>query len=231
MVTKEIKLYEYSELCEDAKNRIREEWRSGDVMECYNGDYEATLNEFCDLCGIKMSYWEVDSWYHRFRVDYSDRVAYEVCDKDGYVDEYLYFEDLTGKLLFRYINNNIVPNLIKGMYHSIGHTDENGKYAYKSRRSRVVMEDEPEQGSCPLTGVCMDCDIIEPLMKYYRNWAKYPADYTFADLMEECIESLFKAWQNEWEYRLSNESLDEDIENNADGQLYFEDGIEYHGVA
>lgn len=227
MVTKEIKLYSYSELSEDAKNRVRESWRSNDVMEPFNGEYRDTLDKFCEICGIGMSYWEVDSWYHRFGIDYRENCPYEICDKDGYVDEYLSVEDLTGKLLFRYVYNHIIPYLINGRYHSKGHTDENGKYHYKSRRSRVVMDDEPEQGTCPLTGVCMDCDIIEPLMKYYRNWAKYPEDYTFADLMEECLESFFSAWEKEWEYRLSDEGVDEDIECNCDDILFLDDGTEY----
>lgn len=228
MVTKEIKLYEYSELCEDAKNRIRAEWRNDPfIMEGYDSDYRETLNKFCELCDIEARDWEVSDWDYSFRIDFSEKYPYEILDKDGYVNEYLSLEDLSGKLLFRYVYNHIIPHLIKGKYHSKGHTDENGKYTYKCRRSRVVMDDEPEKGSCPLTGVCMDCDIIEPIMKYYRKWTKYPEDYTYEDLMNECLDSFFNAWQKEWEYRLSDEAVDEDIESNWDDKLFLADGTEY----
>lgn len=228
MITKEINLYEYSELSENAKNRIRDKWRSYGVMDGCNSDYENTLNEFCELCDIKVRNWEVSDWNYSFRIQFSEKDAYATYDKRGYVDEYIMLRELSGKLLFRYVYNYIIPSLIKGKYHSTsGYYDENQKYHYEWRRSRVVMEDEPEKGSCPLTGFCMDCDIIEPLMKYYRNWAKYPEDYTYEDLMNECLDSFFNAWQKEWEYRLSDEAVDEDIENNWDNKLFFADGTEF----
>lgn len=222
MKTIEINLYSYNELSEDAKDKIRDKWRYDGygVMDGYNDDWEGTLDKFCDLCNIKAKNCEVDNWHHYFSIDYGCNSVYEVqLDEDTW--DNIYIEDLSGKLLFRYISNNIIPYLIKGKYHSVGHTDENGKFTYKSRRSRVVKTFD----DCPLTGVV--CDIIEPLMKYYRNWAKYPDDYTYADLMNECLESFFKAWSAEWEYRLSDEAVDEDIEANWDDEMFLESGERY----
>lgn len=233
MITKTINVYSYDELSDSAKDKIRERWRNCPygLMEPFNGEYESTLEKFCEICDIKMKYWEVDTYMHNFSINFCERYPYERCDKDGYVDEYIALESLSGKLLFRYVLNNIIPYLIRGKYHSKYYYDHNGKWHCKSRRSRVVMEDEPEKGYCPITGVCMDCDIIEPLMKYYRNWAKYPADYTFEDLMNECMESFFTAWQNEYEYRYSDEGIDEVIEANFDDKLFFSDGTECRGEA
>lgn len=231
MIEKAIKLYEYDELSESAKKKIREEWRNDPfIMDGYNSDYRNTLDEFCELCGIKMSEWEVSDWTHSFRINFGEKYPYEICDKDGYVDEYLSLDCLSGKLLFRYVLHNIIPPMIRGKCHSTrGYYDENRKYHYKWRRSCVVMEDEPEKGNCPLTGCCTDSNIIEPLMKYYRGWAKYPADYTFGDLMNECLESFFSAWESGWEYQLTDEAIDECIEANDNGQLYFANGIAYNG--
>lgn len=229
MITKTIKLYEYSELSETAKETIRDKWRSHDVMEGYNSDYIATMNAFEKLCDIKICRWEVSDWNHRFDIDYGCTGVYEYPDKDE-LWNWVYLDDLKGKHLFRYVSTNIIPYIVK--------RKELWKNYPKKFVSRVNYETEPEKGTCPLTGVCMDCDIIEPLMKYYRNWARdYNDDYTFADLMEECVESFFKAWQSEWEYRMSDESIDEDIEANTTWmsgkelvtQMYFADGTEYNG--
>lgn len=226
MITKEINLYEYSELSEDAKNRICKEWREDPfIMDGYNSDYEGVLDKFFELCDIEAS-WQVSDWNYSFRIRFSKEEVYAIRDSRGYVDEYIMLRDISGKLLFRYVYNEIIPCLIKGKYHS---TWKDGKC--KSRRSRVVMEDEPEQGSCPQTGYYADCDIVEPIMRYYRNWAKYPENYTFADLMDECLDSFFEAWKHEWEYRLSDESVDECIEANWYDKLFLEDGTEYHAAA
>lgn len=226
MTTKEITLYNFTELSDEAKSKARQLWiGDGALIASWLGDdFEPTLDEFCKICDIKAKDWEVDDWHHSFSIDYGCYAPYErMIDEDTWED--VYIEDLSGKLLFRYVCNNIIPYLMKGKYHSTsGYTDEDGKYHYKSRRSRVVIDLEPEKGGCPLTGMCHDCDIIEPLMKYYRNWAKYPADYTYADLMEECLESFFSAWQKEWEWRLSDETVDEDIESNWDEDMFLEDG-------
>lgn len=223
MIRKTINLYEYRELSEGAKNRIRDEWRNQPygLMDGYNSEYESTMKKFCDICGIKVDWWEVDTYMHNFSINFCEKYPYEICDKDGYVDEYIALESLSGKLLFRYVLNNIIPYIVERKVY--------WKNWPKKRTSRITYDCYPEQGSCPLTGVCMDCDIIEPLMNYYRNWAKYPADYTFEDLMNECMESFFSAWQNEYEYRYSDEGIDEMIEGMYDETLYFSDGTTYNG--
>lgn len=228
MIRKIINLYEYRELSADAKNRIRDEWRTYDVMDAYNGDYESVLKEFSEICNVNVYEWEVGLYRSSFRFK-CDGYPYEVCDKDGYVDEYIALESLSGKLLFRYVLNNIIPHIVKGKYHSTGHTDANGKYTYKSRRSRVVMECEPERGACPLTGYYADCDILEPIMKYYRTWASYPSDYTYEDLMNECLSAFFDVWEHDYEYQNSDEAVDESIECNWGDKLFFADGTEYGG--
>lgn len=228
MKTVTINLFKFNELSETAKERVRSEWREHDSFDAWDSEWQATMEEFCKICGIEVHNWKVSEWMYDYRIRYDDyHPIYEVYDKNNDVWESVYDEELSGKLLFRYVNNNIIPRLMKGKYHSVWYTDENSKQTYKKRRSKVVIETEPEKGTCPMTGYCGDCDVIEPLMKYYRNWAKYPDDYTFADLMEECIDALFKAWQNDIEWQMSDECVDENIESNWGDNWYDENGKEF----
>lgn len=225
MITKTFELYEYNELSEEAKDRIRDEWRGcDDLMDAYNSDYEAVLTEFSKICNVNVFDWSVGLYGSHFRFDCKG-YPYEVYDNEGYVDEYIELASLSGKLLFRYVLNNIIPHIIKGKYYSRWHYDENGKAHSKHRYSRVIME----KGSCPLTGYYADCDIIEPIVKYYRAWTTYPADYTYEDLMKECLNAFFDVWEKDYEYQDSDEAIDEMIEANWDDRLYFEDGTEYNG--
>ena len=230
MITKTINLYSYNELSESAKDRIREQWRRYDLMDAYNSDYEATLKEFSDICNVKVKNWEVGLCGSYFRFD-CDSYPYEICDKDGYVDEYIALESLSGKLLFRYVLNNIIPYIIKGKYHGQLVKDDTNPSGWRhtKRYSRVVMNDEIEKGVCPLTGYYADCDILKPIVKYYRAWASYPSDYTYEDLMNECLSAFFKVWELDYEYRYTDDAIDKEIEANWDEMLFFEDGTEFNG--
>ena len=135
-------------------------------------------------------------------------------------------EDLNGKLLFRYISREIMPYLIRGrLYSSGGKYNKNGKYTYKSRRSKIMME---SFDVCPLTGMCYDCDVLEPLFDYYRYWARPEyRDLTFRDVMERCYNSLFNTFHQEYEYWASDEAVREYLSEQDD--LYYEDGTKCEG--
>lgn len=66
-------------------------------------------------------------------------------------------------------------------------------------------------------------------MKYYRAWPTYPADYTYEDLMNECLSAFFDVWEKDYEYQYSDEAIDEYIEANWSDRLYFSDGTVYDG--
>lgn len=147
MVTKTINVYSYDELSENAKDRVREQWRRCDLMDCYNSDYEATLEEFGKICNVKVKDWEVGLHGSYLRFD-CEGYPYEICDKDGYVDEYVALESLSGRLLFRYVLHNIIPYIIEGKYFGRlvnDGTKPNGRRHVK-RYSRVIMADEIEKG-------------------------------------------------------------------------------------
>ena len=103
------------------------------------------------------------------------------CDND------IYAEDLCGKLLFRYINNNIMPYITHGQYYSTSGECIDGKRTYKHRRSRVIKSLE----DCPLTGMCYDYYLLEPIIKYYKTWCSYPDNFFAHRLNRTMLRQFF----------------------------------------
>lgn len=214
-----IKVFTFGELPKEAQDKIieRERWNVMDnTMVCYRTYFNNTLEEFERITDSYVTSYEVSYEGCGFGKVRSDKLAFEEFD----------LEDLNGKLLFRYISSEIMPYLIRGrFYSSSGKYDKNGKYTYKSRRSKVLME---SFDGCPLTGMCYDCDVLEPLFDYYRNWARPEyRDLTFRDVMERCYNSLFKAFQQEYEYWASDEAVREELSERED--YYYEDGTKCEG--
>lgn len=214
-----IKVYSFDELSKEVQYKIieRERWDVMDnAMECSGMEFDDTLKEFERITDSRVTGYDVGYCGYNFGRVCSDKLAFEEFD----------LEDLSGKLLFRYISNEIMPYLIRGKYYSTcGKYDKNGKYTYKSRRSKVLME---SFDGCPLTGVCYDCDVLEPLFDYYRNWARPEyRSLTFRDVMERCYDSLFYTLYKEYEYRASDESVREELSARED--YYYEDGTKCEG--
>lgn len=215
-----IKVYSFDELPKEAQDKIieRERWNVMDnAMECSRMEFDDTLKEFERITDSRVTGYDVGYCGYNFGRVCSDKLAFEEFD----------LEDLSGKLLFRYISNEIMPYLIRGKYYSTcGEYDKNGKYTYRSRRSKVLMESFDD--GCPLTGVFYDCDVLEPLFDYYRNWA-HPEyrSLTFRDVMERCYDSLFNTLYKEYEYLASDESVREELSARED--YYYEDGTKCEG--
>lgn len=140
----------------------------------------------------------------------------------------IYAEELCGKLLFRYINNNIMPYITQGRYYSSSGKYINEKYTYKYRRSRII---KSVGDDCPLTGMCYDFYLLEPIIKYYKTWCSYPDNFSLTDLIEQCYGSFFKCWHEEYEYWANDENaIREELHNNQyEGRLYYMDGRVYSG--
>lgn len=137
-----LKLYEFDELSKDSQERIieRERWNIMDCcMEAYGADYISTMKSFGDLTNTEAYGWEVGytRYDFRFKFKYNDPIY---CHPTDY-DKDIYPNNLCGKLLFRYINNNIMPRIIKGRYFSTPCKYVDGKYEYKHKYSRVIKED------------------------------------------------------------------------------------------
>lgn len=206
-----IKVFSFDELPKEVQDKVieRERWNIMDsVIECSCLEFQKTLDEFQKITDSYITSYEVDYCGCRFGKVRGDKIVYDDFE----------LEDLKGKLLFRYIGNEIMPYLQRGKFYS---TYDKGNCAkFKSRRSRIIME---SFDGCPLTGVCYDYIVLEPLFDYYYNWAR--PEYrnpTFCDVMEECYAKLFDALHEEYQYYASDEAVREELLNREDE--YYEDG-------
>lgn len=211
-----LKVYKFDELSKDSQEKIieRERWNVMEqCMSAYNVDYEASMKAFGELTNAKV---------------YDYEVGYSTCNFSyGFKHSDIFTENLCGKLLFRYINNNIMPHITKGKYYSIGKYID-GKYNYKRRRSRVILGYED---NCPLTGMCYDYYLLKPIIDYYDTWCTYPENFSLEDLIEKCYNNFFKAWHEEYEHWADNEdAIREELHHNQyEARLYYEDGDVYVG--
>lgn len=227
MKTISLTLYSFDDLQADVQKQIieKERWNiMNSCMEAYGTDYQKTLEKFQELTDTYVRGWEVGYDGYYYRVD-SDKGPFYENPLDYNKD--ICYNELSGKLMFRYVHNNIIPYITKGKYYSKGKWID-GKYQNTQRYSRIITS---PSNDCPLTGCCYDCAILEPLLKYYQSWPTYPKGYTYKDLMEECYEAFFKSWHEEYEYWADDEdAIREELHNNNyEDRLYYEDGQVYDG--
>lgn len=189
MKTITLQLYTFDELSDEVQKEIieRERWNIMEqCMEGYGSDYVTSLRAFEKLTNTQSYSWSVNYSGYDFNFKCSYNPIFECpvnCDND------IYAEDLCGKLLFRYINNNIMPYITHGQYYSTSGECIDGKHTYKHRRSRVIKSLE----DCPLTGMCYDYYLLEPIIKYYKTWCSYPDNFSLTDLIEQCYDSFSNA--------------------------------------
>lgn len=214
MITKEITLYRFDELPEESQKRVieRKSSRVSEIeSEFVSMDYRNILNKFAAFADIKMGKWSVDASNFEFSYGYKNEKVY-INELTG---DYIEQDMVTGKLLFRFVNNNWIDQIVKRKY--IKHLKG------KARHYNLIKEEE----SCFLSGMCYDAEIADVICHYYRNWTKYPKKYSLDDLILDCLDAFFKNWKESLEWTESEECIKEFIE--REDNLYFENGNEYCG--
>lgn len=218
----QLTLYNFDELPKDAQKAIidRERW---DIMEscmdAYGTDYRNSLEQFEKLFDINCYGWEVGycSYHYNFRIDKDEAFEW---NHNGWQD--IPLETLSGKLLVRYLQQNILHGLQKGKYYGklIG-VFPNAKHV--KRYSKVMFE-----SACPLTGCIYDHYLIDPVLEYLDK--PNPA-ITYEELVKNCLDNFFRTWHEEYEYWADDEAaLREQLQNNHyEDRLYHKNGDVYHG--
>lgn len=212
MITKEITLYKFDELSEESQKRVMEremprvsEIESGIISD----EYRQTLKEFEEFANIKMVDWRVDS----FNFEFNYRSNNEEIYVNMLTGDCIECDKVTGKLLFRFVNNNWIDRIIKRKY--IKHLGREARYCNMIK----------EEDSCFLTGVCHDKAIADVICIYYRNWSKYPEKYSLDDLVLDCLDAFFESWKKSLEWIESEEHIMEFLKNEDD--LYLENGNKF----
>lgn len=217
-----VKLYRFNELEEKIQEIIIAERQSSiDFAEPYYYEYENTLKAFEELMGVKVKNWSVDSCRYDYRVEFA-LVTYM---PDGYLHD-VDGEEIKGKYLWRYLMNNVWDNMFprkKFYLYDAGYNCEKKRWN-KQRVSKVIrrMWDD-----CVLTGMCYDYDILKPIAEYMSK--PYKDDYTLDDLVHDCLDNFFSAWQKEIEYYNSYEGVKEWLLE-CDDNEYYENGKVFDGV-
>ena len=222
MRTAEVKIYSYSELSEDAKEHAWQNWLAKGVEYPWDGEARETIDALENALGIAVRRWRFDSSGHDFDLSF-----------EGWNEDAL---NLRGNRARSYLWNNFGHLLLQGRYYKKWH-------GTKHAHSRFWL-DRVYDGTCPLTGVCFDCDALDPLA-YFCFGVKWdetqkkriPIRPTIAqdnantveDIIRECVDSLFSALERDWAWCESQEYFAEHAE--ANGYEFTEDGEYWCEVA
>lgn len=221
-----VKLYKFEELSDEVRSSIvdKERWNIGyGTMEGYASDYESTLKKFSELMGIKVHY-EVDYCAYHFSFEFNDYYAFSDC----YGNYTVNFDECTGKLLRRWLNNNFMPYALraKKYYNFDAGYDREKKRWNKQRFSKILRE---SWDNCPLTGMCYDYEVMKPIVETLAK--PISESYSLNDLVEECLDALFSAWHKEYEYWCDTDSaIEEQLMDWNEGELFYENGTKFKGI-
>lgn len=213
-----VKLYEFSELSEQAKERVRNDNREryGDTSWIY-ADAHKSIEKFDDIFGTRSGN---HSWLDISLSHIDDNIL-----------------NLEGERLQRYIWNNYRRYLWKGRYHTVEIRDKkvihnrvrcsgpykSGNY-HNAYYSAVFVDDD----CCVLTGVCYDDDLLKPIYDFMNARPEGNILTTnFRDLLEDCYSALKKSLEDESDYMQTNKYIDEEIV--CHDHQFLENGSEFTG--
>lgn len=191
MRTETITLYRFEELSERAKIRAWED--APDFSTDYENEYCETLGQFEKIFDIKVYRYHVEAYHYNFQYVITGAAN----DAPG-------GDPLR---LARYMWNNYANQITEGRYYHKTIYRENERPRFVNRRSKTQFTME----NCPLTGFCADCDILQPVI----DCLKYTYFFdSYAELIDECLNRFFTAWQAELDWCNSIEHFAEICEAN-----------------
>ena len=202
MRTIRTKIYKFSELSKEAQQAAIENYRSQNSEIFWADENRETLEAFEKVFPVN-----IKNWSYGGR---GEGVYFEMTCDDA-------IEELKGQRLATYIWNNYRSEIYsKKFYNGTIRTKPNKyhetnpsapEFTTWHRYSKIQIE----AYNCPLTGYCMDNEILDPIYKFLNK----PEPHTnFKDLMEECFDSWIKACNADIEYQNSDETIKETIEAN-----------------
>lgn len=191
-------IYEYDELTEKAKAKARAEIKKMDSWQDFT-DEEASCKAIGEVVGE--ADWNIDAWNNvsvRFDVDV-DCLA-----------------DLVKGVRFVtwVFNNWIEPNMEGKYYGKL--IKRNGHLKNVNYYSKATKE-----WNCPFTGFCMDM-VLKEVYDYMVKKTKEGEVWNLKKFLDELGQRFQKGWQNEIDYRDSDEFIEEMIE--ANNYEFYENG-------
>jgi hypothetical protein len=210
METIEIELYNFSELDENAKKKALDNTDLSNDIEFYWQDAENTLNAFQKIFPIEWNEIDYINGYSHLKYIGEENHQY-----------------ISGIRLLKLLENNYLPYIKKGKYRStesslmhpclVHKKLSNGKI-FHAFYSRIFFEYD----NYPLTGTCYDLYLLQPILDFRKN-PKHSIN--FEELLKDCLTSLAKALQREYDYLASDEAKIEYLEDND--LQFLENGQQY----
>jgi len=208
MKTIEIKIYSFSELSEDAKEKAINNYRNSDYDNFYAEELTDSVKAFLELFNI-----EIYNRYSHFKLSNIDASILE----------------LQGIRLYKWLINNYYSDLFKPKYiKSINREIYSRalickvKTGHKGNKYTQIYSKLNVSNDCILTGVCYDNDILKPIYDFLSRPDK---STTYEDLMQDVENAVTKAYQDIEDWINSDEYIIENIESND--YEFTEDGKRY----
>lgn len=222
MRTVKIKVFKISELSPAAQENAHNIWLGHGDTFFWNDEYQETLKAFEAFMPLSVRDWSVDSNTYDYTVKFS---------------EHNNILELSGVRLAAYIWNHYRSDIFKGKYYSVSSVGKN----YSQDKTKILKHPRVKskvlsngkifnayysaitlESSCPLTGVCMDDDIIKPLLTAMES---PDSSKDFEQVMRDCLDNFFHTWEKDIE---SSETLEYFLEHaDANEYEYHEDGTRF----
>jgi len=205
MRIKETKVYQFSELSDEAKETAIEGYRENMQEYFWADDGIASLKEFCKQFDIELKDYFLDCGgcgnnHVRFNADTYDFNADEI---EG-LKVYKYIINHYWHILYKpQYRGNIKNDTIK--HKRIKHEKLSNGSFFNSYHSGIFYD------TCGnLTGYCMDDALLQPIYDFLRK----PDSRTLKDLYDDCFNAFIESWNRDVEYQYSDECIIETIKAN-----------------
>lgn len=222
-----MKTYRFEQLSDQAKLNAIDAYRQFEYAWDLADEWEKTLREFCDHFGIKLQDWSISTCSHSF-VKYTvsswdwEEEREELQPRGPRLATWLYnrFFRIPSKThpsytfwewrLYTKRRSPMDPQFIE-LATAFGHKLE----VYVTHESHIFGAYQ----ECPLTGMDMDYAIMQPMLDFMARPNK---DWTWEDLVDECMDNFVSAWVADMEYQSSDEYISDYLTDSDD--LYDKDG-------
>lgn len=205
--------YSFTELSPEAQelaisDKVAKNYDDPYLMEFHGQEAVDSLKSFCEKLFPNPRHLD-------YSIDYSSAARSYVSLPDLPENT----EELTGQRLRTWIINNWSYLLRERKpYGAYTKNEQSGKWRYK-RRSRIIYVDT----CCPLTGVCYDETLIEPIRRFVNSRSNDSTSLT--DILKDCTEYLLAEIEADYNYRTSDDYAMEQLESdtwtqfNVDGSV------------
>ena len=217
------KIYKFQELPEAGKEQAIQKWRERTEEYFWQDENRESLEAFEKVFPITISTWSyngqgsgVSFSIHSSEIEELKGIRLATYLWNNYRDEIYSKKYLKSWVTAQPVKHRKVKSVLCSVKAGWHNPDLIGSYY------NTYYSSELETYNCPLTGYCMDNELLDPMWKFLDKPDKHT---DFDDLLRSCFDSWITAcekdieWQNSDEY-ISEHLIANEYEFTADGRLY-----------